>query len=183
MRAERGRGNASLHLPSILQAHILYTSHTIHSFHTDCIRDWRRCQAGEEVSLRKSKRDSFLTATLTATPTNFREKGRSAANDGPCKPASGGHRRILFASIRRCPPACRVKNLTPLYISSGQGRGLRCFLHHRFLPVDSNLTATALSRSCSREIWAHCVIGKLTWYYDSHTLSLHRFLACNKSMA
>lgn len=28
-------------------------------------------------------------AILTATPTNFREKARSAANDEPCEPASG----------------------------------------------------------------------------------------------
>ncbi len=47
--------------------------------------------------------------------------------------------------VRVSPSACRVKNLNPLYVSSRQTRGLRCFLHHGFLPVDSNLTATALS--------------------------------------
>lgn len=39
-------------------------------------------------------------AILTATPTNFREKARSAANDEPCEPASGGlgeYWRTVFA--------------------------------------------------------------------------------------
>jgi len=111
-------------------------------------------------SVKASQLYSFLTAILTATPPNSREKSRIRTNMGSSEPASGGTWRIQANSILQVPPSAptvyRHLSLSTLCIHSSSTSIVFfevCWLSFGFpvnFPVRSGETGKFVSNSLSR---------------------------------